>query len=291
MADTNISPQQRPAAAPGVVSPGSYVEWGAVIAGTISALAVSFVLLSFGAALGFSAVSPWTATAGTVTAVSLGAALWMLMVNVWAFALGGYLSGRMRHRWNDARQSEVDFRDAAHGLLAWAGAVTVAAVLGALISSSSPGKREDRSMGNAVVALAVDKVLRTTAPVAASPAAAQREALRGDREALRDEVSRLIVASSAAPKTVSEDRAYLSDLIASRTGVTKQEAELRIDAATVDLKVAADRARKVAIVVGFLLSAVLLVGGAAAWWAAGVGGRHRDANTVWDVFTRLPRRI
>ena len=44
--------------------PGSYVEWGAIFAGAVAALAVSFVLLSFGAAAGLSAVSPWTSASG-----------------------------------------------------------------------------------------------------------------------------------------------------------------------------------------------------------------------------------
>ena len=77
---------------------GSYVEWASVFAGTVVALAVVFVLLTFGAAVGLSAVSPWTSTRGSVVAVSIGAAFWMILVHIWAFGLGGYLAGRMRHR-------------------------------------------------------------------------------------------------------------------------------------------------------------------------------------------------
>ena len=47
---------------PAVVSasPGtSFVEWGAVFAGGAMAAAISFVLLTFGAAIGLSFVSPW----------------------------------------------------------------------------------------------------------------------------------------------------------------------------------------------------------------------------------------
>ena len=157
MANANVAPQPRMSTAQEVAPAGSYVEWGAVSAGIVAVLGVSFVLLSFGAAVGFSAVSPWTATAGTITAVSLGAAFWLLLVNLWAFALGGYLAGRMRHRWHDAQQAEVDFRDSAHGLLAWAGAVTLAAALGGMIASGSPSST-DRNAGNPILALTVDKV-------------------------------------------------------------------------------------------------------------------------------------
>jgi hypothetical protein len=37
----------------------SFVEWGAVLAGAVLAAALSFVLLTFGTAIGLSAASPW----------------------------------------------------------------------------------------------------------------------------------------------------------------------------------------------------------------------------------------
>ena len=37
----------------------SFVEWGAVFAGAVLAAALSFVLLTFGTAIGLSATSPW----------------------------------------------------------------------------------------------------------------------------------------------------------------------------------------------------------------------------------------
>ena len=41
-------------------APGSsFVEWGSVLAGAVLAAAISFVLLTFGAAIGLSATSPW----------------------------------------------------------------------------------------------------------------------------------------------------------------------------------------------------------------------------------------
>ena len=89
----------------------SYVEWGAVIGGTVAALAVSLVLLAFGAAIGLSSVSPWTTTATGLKAVGVGTTFWFLLVTLWSFALGGYLAARLRHRWSDATPAEVRFRD------------------------------------------------------------------------------------------------------------------------------------------------------------------------------------
>ena len=37
----------------------SFVEWGAVLAGAVFAAALSFVFLTFGAAIGLTATSPW----------------------------------------------------------------------------------------------------------------------------------------------------------------------------------------------------------------------------------------
>ena len=251
----------------------SYVDWSAVIAGSIAALAVSFVLLTFGAAVGLSAVSPWTSQSASVTSVSLGSAFWLLLVDIWAFLLAGYLAGRMRHRWADAKQTEVDFRDSSHGLLAWATAVTIAAIIGAMAASGSTQRTE-----NPALALAVDKLLRSTDP-----------ARPRDVAGARDEISRLLVVNAASKDVMTSDRAYLASLVSARAGVDAAEGQRRVETVITDMKTVADRTRKVGIVVGFLLASVLLVGAAAAWYAAGVGGKHRDAGTVWDVFARQRR--
>ncbi len=98
----------------------SYVEWGAVAGGAIAALAIGLVLLNFGAAIGLASISPFTSTATGLKAVGVGAAFWFLLVTIWSFALGGYLAGRLRHRWNDATSNEVEFRDSA--TVFWCGA-------------------------------------------------------------------------------------------------------------------------------------------------------------------------
>ncbi|MCK9909322.1 hypothetical protein MXD81_09285, partial [Microbacteriaceae bacterium K1510] len=49
----------------------SYVEWGAVFAGAITASAISFVLLTAGAALGLSLISPYGGESYSKTAATL----------------------------------------------------------------------------------------------------------------------------------------------------------------------------------------------------------------------------
>jgi hypothetical protein len=67
------------------------------------------------------------ASASTVKA---GAIIWLIFTQIIAFAMGGYLAGRLRTKWVDIHTDEVYFRDTAHGLLVWAvGIVLMAAFL------------------------------------------------------------------------------------------------------------------------------------------------------------------
>jgi hypothetical protein len=49
-----------------------------------------------------------------------------------------------------------------------------------------------------------------------------------------------------------------------------------VNAAKEKAKQAAETARKIGVLVAFLSAASLAVGAAAAWWAATMGGKHRD---------------
>jgi hypothetical protein len=69
--------------------------------------------------------------------------------------------------------------------------------------------------------------------------------------------------------------------------LAEQDAQNRLNEALDRVKRATDRARKMAIVVGFLTAATLLLGAAAAWWGASAGGRHRDQGIVWRGLSRV----
>jgi hypothetical protein len=49
---------------------------------------------------------------------------------------------------------------------------------------------------------------------------------------------------------------------------------------------AAETARKAGIILAFLTAAAMVLGVAAAWWGAGMGGRHRDENFDASHLTR-----
>jgi hypothetical protein len=124
----------------------------------------------------------------------------------------------------------------------------------------------------------LDAMLRpTVAQAPATPGTTQRPATSPPAGSdPRTELSR-ILASSVANGTMSpENRAYLAQIVAQRAGVSQEEAQKRVDAAFTAAREAADKARRAAILTGFVTAAALVISFAAAWWAAMKGGHHRD---------------
>jgi hypothetical protein len=276
---------------------GSYIEWSAVFGGAFVAAALSFLLLTFGSAVGLSVVSPWS-KAGTVAAtLGFGTAIWFILVVVASFIAGGYLAGRMRARRGDATEHEVDVRDGIHGVLVWALAVVMGAVLTA--STAASIARSGAEMGATMASGAA------TAASAASPQASDTanpvryyvdKLYRSDSQSdgspsdRRAEALRILVAGAASGEVPAADRTYLAQSVAIQTGLDPEAAQKRVanvlaeaqnaaaEAENAALK-AANTARKVGAVAGFLAAATLLISAAAAWWAAGLGGQHREAGT------------
>ena len=116
----------RPAGA--ATAPG-YIEWGPIVAGALLAAALSFVLLTFGAAIGLSATSPWPNVGLSGKVIASLAIFWVLAQQIGAFLAGGYVAGRMRTRWAETPQSEAEFRDGLHGGLVWALGIVIGAAL------------------------------------------------------------------------------------------------------------------------------------------------------------------
>src|ERR1700716_3892112 len=108
------------------------VSWAAVLAGAIASCALTLVLLSLGAGLGFSVVSPWSNSGVSATTFEIGTGLYFIVMAMISSAVGGYLAGRLRNRWIGVQSTEVLFRDTAHGFLEWA----LASVLGAILLAS-----------------------------------------------------------------------------------------------------------------------------------------------------------
>lgn len=256
----------------------SAVSWPAIFAGGAAAAAISLILLAFGAGVGFSAISPWS-SGSTLTVFRLSSGLYFVVMAMLASSVGGYLAGRLRTRWQGANSREVFFRDTAHGLLAWA----VATLLSAVVLSSAASTL----VGGTTAALArtgqASGVLGDTVD----------DLLRGDAESMRDaaagnatraEITQLLARAVQPGRDFGvNERAYLAKIVAAHTGVSLGEAEQKASAAIESAKAAMDKARKAAAQLALWLTASLLVGAFSASLAAIEGGGLRDGTWKYSV--------
>ena len=110
----------------------STVSWGAIIAGGFVAAAVTLIVAAFGVGAGLAVVSPWSGEGISATTASWAAGLFLVVIAMLASTIGGYITGRLRHGWEDVHEDERFFRDTAHGFVTWAFAtVMTASVLAA----------------------------------------------------------------------------------------------------------------------------------------------------------------
>jgi hypothetical protein len=285
----------------------SGMSWPAVFAGAFAAAALSLTLLALGTGLGFSAVSPWANTGASATAIGGGAIVWMILMQIVAWGLGGYLAGRLRTKWASIHTDEVYFRDTAHGFLVWAvglvitaaflasaaaammggaarGGVNAAATTSGIPAAEGAGRATDPN------AYFIDAMLRTTpSAVAASPTDANGAALANGNApqnaavngvALHNEVA-LIFANALRQGNLSpEDKTYLGQVVAARTGISEPDAEQRVANAFTQIQQAADTARKTIAHTSLWIFLALLIGAFCASLAATFGGAQRDHVVV-----------
>src|ERR1700759_5404356 len=102
-----INELHRPDAAPNSESIFSAVAWGPVVAGAFSAAAISLLLFLLGNGIGMSSVSPWSGVGASATTFTVGAAIWLIVVQWISSGLGGYLTGRLRTKWANMHTDEV----------------------------------------------------------------------------------------------------------------------------------------------------------------------------------------
>jgi hypothetical protein len=134
-----INETAAPVAEKSVESSASAVEWASIFGGALAAFGVTIILLTLGPGLGLANVSPWSFTKPSPTTFGTVAAIWLVVTQWLSSAFGGYLAGRLRTKWVGIRTEEVLFRDTAHGLLAWAMATLLIAVLVTLGSAATAG--------------------------------------------------------------------------------------------------------------------------------------------------------
>lgn len=281
---------------------GSAVSWGAILAGAVAAISLSILLLTLGSGLGFAAISPWANHGASASSVAISGAIWLIVTQWASAAVGGYLAGRLRHRWLSTHQHEVFFRDTAHGLVTWSVAtVVVVFAVSSAVSSLGGGAARAGAAAAGVGArggmeamhaqmgpagpgsdehmYGTDKLFRAV-PTPASGAAPGSEAGNYRMEAVH------IAARAASTGDISgDDRTYLASLVAAKTGVSIDEAQKRVDAFVADVKdavarakAAADEARKAAAQAAIYTALAMLIGAFIASVAAALGGRLRDEH-------------
>lgn len=306
------SPVAGSVAGPVVRAPFRYLEWGPIFVGAIGAAAIAFVLYTFGSALGLFALSPYPYRGLSGTTFWIVATLFAAIVQVVAYAAGGYLAGRLRSPWPDGVEDERNFRDGSYGFAVWAvGLVFTAAVL----ASGAGGILKTATEATAVVAagtaggasagaasgpsgnrlsldpgdLAVDRLFRPAppAPSAAAEKPPSPDIASADTSSERGAVLRTLSVALRDGALAPEDRAYLVQTVAQRTGLPQAEAERRVDQAFGQAQEAirkakdlADQARKKAALAAFLTAATLALALAASCTAASLGGTDRDKRTA-----------
>ena len=288
------------------------VSWGAVIAGAAAAAALSLILVVLGVGLGVSSVSPWSGQGLSATTFTVSTIAWLTFAQLAASGMGGYLAGRLRHRWVEADPDETYFRDTAHGFLAWAVAsLATAAVLGSAVGSILSGGVQAGAAVAPVAASAgaalaadnkntdyfVDSLFRmpaasgnaTSAPATSTttPTGQTASSSGSANEPSTGEAIRIFANAARDGNLPPDDAKYLGQLIAQRTGMPAADAEKRAtDAfarmqaaaqqAETTARAAADKARKATAYASLWLFVSLLAGAFVASLAATRGGRRRD---------------
>ncbi|WP_256749197.1 hypothetical protein [Mesorhizobium sp. Mes31] len=290
-------------------SSATAVSWGPIIAGAFAASTLTFILMLLGSGLGLSMVSPWSGSGASVTTFAVSTAIWLIIVQWLSSGVGGYLAGRLRTKWVGIHTDEVYFRDTAHGLLAWALAtLIVVGVLGSALSAAvgsgvqavstvASGAALGASAGasanaggaptdNATSYL-VDSLFRPADPSKLATAGPDGDA------AAAGQASRILIASAAAGEISADDKTYLSQLVAARTGLSEADAKARVDALVakvedtkVKAKQAADTARKASATFALLGALSLVIGAFIASAAAALGGRQRDDEEALFITSR-----
>ena len=251
-----------------------------MIGGAIAAAALASVLHGFASAVGISVSSASPSWRDASFALILLSGLYLLLAALASYAFGAYLAGRMRMRVGTGAASDIAFRDGMHGLLVWALATLLAAVLALSVAAMVPrltapsGAPPSASVaGENLIAFDLDRLFR----------GGERRAPAADITQARAEAARILMTASSHTGMRADDRSYLVRLTSVYTGLSAPDADKRVTEVAGAARENINRARRAAGILAFMVAAAALVGAAAAWYAACAAGRHREGlETVPD---------
>lgn len=246
---------------------GSYVDWPAIFAGSVVAVAIGLLLATFGAALGLSAITfDGTDDSSTLELILTG--LWLVLTLVAAYLAGGYIAGRMRRRVETADKDEVTARDGINGLVVWGlGTIVTAMLLTSVVSFAATTVGNVAAGAGQAVGAATQAAGTAVGGLASGVANAAGAVVPNDvqddpTDFLSNQLLRpaqvdpnaaepaelaqqtaSIVANAYRTGEVSDaDRAYLASAVAARTDLTQPQAEARVDQVITDAQDARQQA-------------------------------------------------
>jgi hypothetical protein len=254
-----------------------YVQWTPVVAGALAAAALAFVLHSFAVAIGLAVSSTAPTWRDSSVTLQLLSGLYLVLVAVAAFGIGGYVAGRLRAP-VAASDDEVEFRDGVHGVLVWAIALVLSVLMTwaaaqpltrLAVPSGSPSGAAQSVAGENIIAFDLDRLFR-----------AEKRSQNVDPTYARSEAARILLTTAGHRGIASDDRAYLVRLTAANTGLAPPEAAKRVDTVIAQARDSIRKARRASVILAFMAGAAALLGAAVAWYAACAGGRHRDGTSA-----------
>ena len=254
----------------------SGVSWAAVIGGAFVSASLALILLSLGTGLGFSSVSPWSNLGASASTIGKAAIAWLIITQIMASAMGGYLAGRLRTKWANVHTDEVYFRDTAHGFLVWAVGLVITASLLATAATSLAGGAAQRGANVTPVAAAETGMLNPNAYFVDSLLRSNNPTSDGNDGSVRGEVDRVFAHALPSGNLPPTDRTYLAQLVSARTGLSQADAEKRVSDVFEEVQQSADRARKALAHLSLWLFVALLSGAFCASYAGTIGGKQRD---------------
>jgi len=259
------------------------VQWGAIIAGAIAASALAFVLHAFAGAIGISLSSTAPTWRDASFVLILVSGLYLILVALVSYGFGAFVSARLRAAPVGAAD-DLEFRDGMHGLIVWALATLLSGLMALALVQATPrlatpsaGGASTSVAGENIIAYDLDRLFRSER---------RPQGVGNNIDYPRAEAARILLTASGHRGLQPDDRAYLARLVSAMTGLGQPEAEGRVDSVTALAKEDISRARRSAVILGFMVGAAALLGAIAAWFAACAGGRQRDGHEklhpLWD---------
>jgi hypothetical protein len=260
------------------------LQWTPIVAGAITAAAISSILITFAATVGLGVSSTAPTWRDASVALWLLSGIYLVLQALVSFGCGGYMAGRVRAPYERTAGDDTERRDGLHGIAAWALAVVLGAALAGLIATAAsrptaltpPATTTEPS----VLSYEIDHLFRTP-----------RRPPTAELTPARAEAGRILLTSSSHSGVSSDDRTYLVQLVTSTTGLAGADAERRVDTVIADARTAIKHARAGTIILAFSIATALLLGAVAAWMGAESGGRHRDGAPLSEWMLHANNRF